>query len=64
MDVESISIKRDRGNSKKWRPSLRVAIVVFKATQKVSEKEIRDLLPLDRLTEKGLELEKITVIEA
>lgn len=43
---------------------MRVAIVVFKAIKKVSEREIRDLLPLDRLAEKGLELEKITVIEA
>lgn len=41
-----------------------IAFIVFKAEGHISEQEIRDILPLDDLAGKGLDLIKITVLES
>jgi len=41
-----------------------IAFIIMKAERRVSEQEIKDILPLDDLTRKGLELIRITVLES
>jgi len=44
-------------------PKIYTVFIILKAKKHFLEEEIRDLLPLEKLAEKGLELIKISVVE-
>ena len=51
------------GIAKNLMPKPYTVFITLKAKKKFSEREIRDLLPLEKLAEKGLELIKVWVVE-